>query len=223
MAAERKDYVDLSNMQKKDVNKTGKSKKRTVKKEKIKDASVPKNIIKKPKPHKTNTRVKMHVETNVDRLYEIVKNKGMIKISEVAKKLKVEKEQVEEWGRVLEDHKLVKLHYPPIGDPVIILKNFKPDVKVAGKEKGKKKEMKIKPGRKVFIINLVILLVFFGIVASFTIRLPSVRISYSQVYLAVIALIIIIVAILVLKFRKRLVPLIGKVRKREEEKTGKKS
>lgn len=60
------------------------------------------------------------VETHIDSLLKIVRKKGSVRINnKLAKKLKVKKSQIEEWAIILENHDLVQLHYPTIGDPEI--------------------------------------------------------------------------------------------------------
>ena len=79
---------------------------------------------------KEKVRIKEHLETDIDKLYELVRDRGIVKVGDAAKKLKIDDEQAEEWGRVLEEHNLVRLHYPPVGDPVLILKKFKTETKI---------------------------------------------------------------------------------------------
>lgn len=165
-----------------------------------KEESIPLPKKNKPKPRKKLKKVKEHVETDVDKLYELVKKRGLLKVRAASKELSIETDQIEEWGRILEEHKLVKLHYPAVGEPVLILKKFKSDISEI-KEKGRKK--KLKPRRRVFLINLVILLGFMGFIAFHTVGIETIRISYTQVYLA-LAVIIIIGAVLIVKYRKSL-------------------
>lgn len=170
---------------------------------------------KKVKPHakKSGTKVKEVLETDVDKLYELVRDKGILKVNDASKRLGIGIEHVERWGRILEEHKLIKLHYPPVGEPVLILKKFKSGVKEVKKLEKKKK---LKPSRKVFIINLLILLgfivfvifpnkIWFFIMEIINfIKMPVVRISYEQAYLVAIIIIIIgIVVILMLIKRRR--------------------
>lgn len=180
--------------------------------EKEPKTSPPKSTGKKVKaPYK---EVKTHLETDIDKLYELVRERGTAKVSEISKKLNINGDQIEEWGRILEDHKLIKLHYPPVGEPVLILKKFKTDtngIKKLKKRKG------LKPGRKVFVINLAILIGFIGFVVYYTIGIPfirmpsiqipsilqSIQIPYNQAYLAVFGIIIIIIIALVLIIRRR--------------------
>lgn len=59
------------------------------------------------------------LETDIDKLFAMVKEKESMKFAAAAKEFKVTPERIEEWGKILEEYKLVKLHYPPIGDPAI--------------------------------------------------------------------------------------------------------
>jgi len=156
-----------------------------------------------------------YLETDVDKLYEMVKRNGVIKVTEAAKRLKVKIEQVEEWGRILEEHDLALLHYPPFGDPVLILRKFKP-TKIKTKRKIRKKPL---------IVNLAIILAFVFFILVYTGRLdvqsvpdlsqiPSV-IAQGQIYLTSL-LIIIIALLLITTIRKALKKRGG--RKREKGK-----
>jgi len=73
----------------------------------------------KPKPKK-----RAKVKTNIDNFYKLVEKKGQVKLNgKLSKKLKVPKTQIEEWAMVLEEHGLLELRYPTIGEPVITSKN----------------------------------------------------------------------------------------------------
>lgn len=62
----------------------------------------------------------MKVETNIDRLFNLAQKHGRLKINdELAKKLGVTRTQLEEWAMILEEHNLLELHYPTIGEPEI--------------------------------------------------------------------------------------------------------
>lgn len=66
------------------------------------------------------------LKTNIDRLLSLVKMKGSVRLKDATKEFGVEAERIEKWGRILEEYKLVKMHYPPIGDPkILILKEKK--------------------------------------------------------------------------------------------------
>lgn len=60
----------------------------------------------------------MKVKTTIDKLYEWILDNGEVKIDDhLSTKLGVSKTQIEEWCMILEEHNLVELHYPAIGDP----------------------------------------------------------------------------------------------------------
>lgn len=61
------------------------------------------------------------LETNIDKLLQLVKDEGKISFSKAAKNFDVPESKIEEWGKILEGYKLVRLHYPPIGNPIIII------------------------------------------------------------------------------------------------------
>jgi len=170
--------------------------------------------VKKPEPKSIEPVNEQFLETDVDKLYEIVREKGILKIKEASKMLGIDSEQVEEWGRILEEHKLVRLRYPPVGEPVLILKKFTMDAETISRVKGTKK---LKPRRRVFIINLIVLIAAVIIIAVFTVRIPTIRITYSQAYLAA-ALIIIIGIILIFRFFRG-----RKNARKSEQKTSSKS
>ncbi len=62
----------------------------------------------------------MKVKTTIDKLYELILDCGVVRINdELSKKIGVSKTQIEEWAMVLEEHNLLELHYPAIGEPEI--------------------------------------------------------------------------------------------------------
>lgn len=56
-------------------------------------------------------------ETDFDVLVKVVNQVGIIKVSSVAKIFGISVKQAEGWGKILEKHNLLQLHYPPIGEP----------------------------------------------------------------------------------------------------------
>lgn len=68
------------------------------------------------------------VTTSIDELYKIIKEKKELRITEeLAKKLRVPKTQIEEWAMILEEHELLEIKYPTIGEPVILSKDDNKD------------------------------------------------------------------------------------------------
>ena len=55
-------------------------------------------------------------ETQLDELFDMINETGIVKLSEVAKKFNIKKETAEEWGKILEEHNLIELHYPAFGE-----------------------------------------------------------------------------------------------------------
>ena len=168
-----------------------------------------------------------YLETDIDELYELVKKNGLVKLKAAAKKFRVKKEQIEEWGRILEEHDLAVLHYPPFGDPVLILKKFKPKAKV------KRKGRKIK-NKKALFVNILIIIAFLAFVLWYTggLNIPDITdlsgildinvmdfLTQNQIYLVLI-LIIIVVLILIVKMIKG-IKKVGKKRGKHGKERGK--
>jgi hypothetical protein len=60
------------------------------------------------------------IETAIDKLYQLVQKYKKLKIDdELARRIGVSRSQIEGWALILEEHKLVELHYPAIGEPEI--------------------------------------------------------------------------------------------------------
>ncbi len=59
------------------------------------------------------------LQTPIDSLLEILSKEKEMKIQEAASRFKVSEETIENWGRILEEHKLAELHYPVFGKPVL--------------------------------------------------------------------------------------------------------
>lgn len=58
------------------------------------------------------------LETDVDKLLKIIEKKESVAVDELAGTLKVNEEKIEEWGRLLEEHGLIRMEYPTFGKPV---------------------------------------------------------------------------------------------------------
>ncbi len=57
------------------------------------------------------------METDVDKIFNVIRKKGKITFDEIAKMFKVDLNTIEEWAKILEDHGLVEVVYPPVGSP----------------------------------------------------------------------------------------------------------
>ncbi len=60
-------------------------------------------------------------KTDIDSMYDLIKEKKAIKVGNLAKYFKVDNNTILEWGRVLEEAKLIRVHYPTIGEPVLLI------------------------------------------------------------------------------------------------------
>jgi quinol-cytochrome oxidoreductase complex cytochrome b subunit len=58
-------------------------------------------------------------ETYFDTLYRIIEKKGKVKLSVLATYFGIAKKRVEEWATILEEHEMLTIYYPLIGDPEI--------------------------------------------------------------------------------------------------------
>ncbi|MBI4021542.1 MAG: hypothetical protein HY369_04830 [Candidatus Aenigmarchaeota archaeon] len=82
------------------------------------------------------------LETSPDKLYRMVKERKRVTIAEAAADFGLEERLIEEWGTILEDHRLVRVHYPPFGKPVLLLPLEK---KIPGKARQKSPEQPAAP------------------------------------------------------------------------------
>lgn len=87
------------------------------------------------------------IETSVDRLVHLVKKEGKVTLARASHILNVEEKQLEEWIRVLEEHGILELRYPALGEPEVILKEMTKG-KLASK-KGKIEKEHKKVGKKI--------------------------------------------------------------------------
>ncbi|MBM3309285.1 MAG: hypothetical protein FJY77_03440 [Candidatus Altiarchaeales archaeon] len=63
------------------------------------------------------------VETTIDKLFNLVDKRDKLKIDDkLARELGVGKDKIEEWAVILEEHNLVTINYPAIGEPEIAKK-----------------------------------------------------------------------------------------------------
>ncbi len=67
-------------------------------------------------------KIQKHATTDIDTLYEILKQTKKIKISTIEKKFKISKDLAMEWAGILESSNLAMIDYPGFGEPVLTLK-----------------------------------------------------------------------------------------------------
>ncbi|MFH8132569.1 MAG: hypothetical protein QW321_03125, partial [Candidatus Aenigmatarchaeota archaeon] len=70
----------------------------------------------------TVEKVPSMMETDIDRILAVIKEKKRVKFSELEKMFNVSKEVIEEWAKILEDHGLAEIFYPAIGEPELRLR-----------------------------------------------------------------------------------------------------
>jgi len=78
------------------------------------------------------------IETSIDELIQVLKEKGKMGVSEAADFLNATQKQIEPWLNVLEENGIIEIKYPVIGEPKIVLKSTAP-------EKIDIKKLEIKP------------------------------------------------------------------------------
>ena len=61
----------------------------------------------------------------MDRLYDTIKKRGAVKLSEVSGGFKINKKQAEEWANILEKYGLIEIYYPVLGEPELRWKKSK--------------------------------------------------------------------------------------------------
>ncbi len=64
------------------------------------------------------------ISTDVDNLVDIVNENGKIRTGALAKSMKVDEKQIEKWARILEENKLIKIHYLAMGKPELRSINY---------------------------------------------------------------------------------------------------
>lgn len=67
------------------------------------------------------------IETTIDKLLKLLREKKKVPISEALRILKITESQLESWIGSLEDHGIVELKYPVLGEPEIVLKGDIPE------------------------------------------------------------------------------------------------
>lgn len=80
--------------------------------------------LKMKKVYKNKNSKTLVLETTIDKLYKMVIKQKRVEISDAAKMFGVKEELIIEWGKILEEHDLVELHYPAFGKPFLIPKEM---------------------------------------------------------------------------------------------------
>ena len=91
-------------------------------------------------------RKKGRAETDLDTLYNLLKDKKNLSIETISKLFNIKKAKALEWGKILENHELVRIEYPAFSPPEVILdeKENEKEKKDKNKEKGKEDQKQTK-------------------------------------------------------------------------------
>lgn len=57
------------------------------------------------------------METDIDKILVVIKERKKIKFGELQKMFSVDKSTIEQWAKILEDHGLAEIFYPTLGEP----------------------------------------------------------------------------------------------------------
>jgi len=89
-------------------------------------------------------------ETQLDTLYNAIKDKKNLSVGSIAKAFKIEKEKALEWAKILENNDLVIIEYPAFSDPEVKLKLSEEEFKLQQEKqkKDKTKEQKLCADKK---------------------------------------------------------------------------
>jgi len=85
------------------------------------------------------------LKTGIDGLYSLIRDKKNMTAAKAAKSLKVKENIIVEWARIMEEHEMLRIHYPVFGKPSLRSMDWKPKWKKKRekKKKGKGKEKSI--------------------------------------------------------------------------------
>lgn len=106
----------------------------------VRISEIPGEVKLERSPFKLKGRIQ-YLSTDIDSLINFVLENKKVKLSEAASKFGVPEKIVEDWARILEDHKMMDLHYPITGEPVLKVHEPKKSWKERKAEKEKLKEL----------------------------------------------------------------------------------
>ncbi len=88
------------------------------------------------------------LKTGIDSLYSLVKESKNISTAKAARKLGVSEEMVSEWSDIMEEHEMLRIHYPVFGKPALRSMDWRPKWKTKKKKKTKKEEKEKAAGKR---------------------------------------------------------------------------
>jgi len=78
------------------------------------------------KPEAATSKIPIdQIETDIDKLMEIIDEKKIVGLDYLSKALKISTEKLEVWAKMLEDRGLIEIEYPIIGLPKLRKKEWK--------------------------------------------------------------------------------------------------
>ena len=111
-------------------------------KRKVEEEAIPKEEA----PRKAET---VYLETNLDKFYDLVRERQSMNFDEAAGKFGVDRKQIASWAKILEEHKLVVVHYPFFGVPSVLFREK--EKKGLIKEEGEKEKNHKKKAPKILV------------------------------------------------------------------------
>jgi len=94
------------------------------------------------------------IETGADKLLHLVDSNKKISIQKIANELKLDYVLIEEWAKILEEHKLIELHYPLFGKPALMVVGYREERKKNKKEKKTETEKERKSAKAIKISDV---------------------------------------------------------------------
>ena len=146
--------------------------------------------------------LKDFVETNIDKLYDIIKQKSSVSVEEASKIFWVPTQRIEQWADILENHDLIRVHYPKFGKPLLTDLAIKEG---PARQKVKSPGRRARPPKIIYPIFVGVLLLFVAVLPAFGISgIPNffLPVQGNGIYLLP-ALILILLIAAVLAFRKK--------------------
>ncbi len=64
-------------------------------------------------------KVEERVKTKIDEMLEMIEKNEKISLNKISEQLRVPISIIEEWAKILEEHDVVEIEYPPIGSPIV--------------------------------------------------------------------------------------------------------
>ncbi len=142
------------------------------------------------------------LKTGIDGLYSLVKEKKNISSVKAAKRLGVSEDMVSEWANIMEEHEMLRIHYPVFGKPALRSMDWRPKWKRKKEKKEKKKGKEKAVGKRLrhlkftkkrlfifaelIVLGEILIYIFFVNRSLSTNFLPAIieRLSFIYLYLS---------------------------------------